>query len=114
MHTLEAQGYQPYLFFPDGVVYIVPDSINATLNQQELSDALWHEVGVMLAGVGREPSDDGEEDQEVEERDGGLKISRTKDYMKVPPVLYELLPPSMLLLAARQAALGIRRPLSAD
>lgn len=114
MHTLEAQGYQPYLFFPDGVVYIVPDGINATLNQQELSDALWHEVGVMLAGVGREPSDDGEEDQEAEERDGGLKISRTKDYMKVPPVLYELLPPPMLLLAARQAALGIRRTLSAE
>ncbi|PDW01379.1 type I-D CRISPR-associated protein Cas10d/Csc3 [Candidatus Viridilinea mediisalina] len=115
MHALEPQGYQPYLFFPDGVVYLVPDQQQASLDQQELLDTLWREVGATLAGLGQEQSTEAEvSEDENPDLEGGLRIARTKDYMKVPPVLYELLNPTMLLLAARQAALRVRAALTAE
>ena len=117
MHALERQGYQPYLFFPDGVVYLVPGGESAQLDAQVLVDAMWREVGITLAGLNDTPAttqDEEQGDSGGEEPEGGMRISRTKDYMKVPPVLYELLNPRTLLSAARQAALGIRRALNAE
>jgi CRISPR-associated protein Csc3 len=116
MHARELQGYQPYLFFPDGVVYLVPGGESAQLDAQLIVDSLWREVGATLAGLNDTPATSQDEEQggEEEEREGGLRISRTKDYMKVPPVLYELLNPRTLLSAARQSALGIRRALNAE
>lgn len=119
MRALESQGYQPYLFFPDGVVYLVRDGVQAVLERERLLDELWREVGVTLAGIGDDQQatpEDGDEAGDVPDADieGGLRISRTKDYMKVPPVLYELLNPPTLLLAARQAALRVRTSLTAE
>lgn len=118
MRVLEQQGYQPYLFFPDGVVYLVAGNTQATVDYEALIDELWREVGVTLAGIGAAQAGDEVEEEgdesEAADLDGGLRISRTKDYMKVPPVLYELLTPPMLLLAARQAALRLRKPLAAE
>ena len=117
MRALETQGYQPYLFFPDGVVYLVRDGVQAALECESLVDALWREVGTTLAGIGDEQqgaSDEGDEANEASDLEGGLRITRTKDYMKVPPVLYELLTPPTLLLAARQAALRVRAALAAE
>jgi CRISPR-associated protein Csc3 len=116
MRAAEQQGYQPYLFFPDGVVYLVAGDAPARLDQDALIDELWREVGATLAGIGAEQAATEEEgdEGEVADLDGGLQISRTKDYMKVPPVLYELLSPPTLLLAARQAALRVRKPLAAE
>jgi CRISPR-associated protein Csc3 len=116
MRALEQQGCQPYLFFPDGVVYIVTTDQPANLETATLIDALWSEVGATLAGVDENESqpEDDTNVGETETIEGGLRINRTKDYMKVPPVLYELLSPGMLLLAGRQAAMRIRTPLAAE
>ena len=117
MRALETQGYQPYLFFPDGVVYLVGDGVQAALANEVLLDDLWREVGTTLAGIGDEQqgaSDEGDEANDAADIEGGLRITRTKDYMKVPPVLYELLTPPTLLLAARQAALRVRAALAAE
>ncbi|NJO82495.1 MAG: type I-D CRISPR-associated protein Cas10d/Csc3 [Blastochloris sp.] len=97
MRALAIQGYQPYLFFPDGVVYLVRDQATAELQPDQILDALWREVGTTLAGLGEEEqpvtleADEEEAASDEVDLDGGLRITRTKDYMKVPPVLYELL-----------------------
>lgn len=117
MRALEQQGYQPYLFFPDGVVYLVADEQTVKLEREQILDALWGEIGAILAGTGEDQAQlgtDAEEDSDEADLEGGLRITRTKDYMKVPPVLYELLTPSILLLAARQAALRVRATLTAE
>ena len=117
MRALETQGYQPYLFFPDGVVYLVQDGVQATLEHERLLGALWHEVSATLAGIGADQQaaeEAADETIDATDFDGGLQITRTKDYMKVPPVLYELLTPPTLLLAARQAALRVRTALTAE
>lgn len=115
MRALESQGYRPYLFFPDGVVYLVHDTAQAEINTERLLDSLWREVGTALAGLNDDaPGTDDDEEEEAADIEGGLRITRTKDYMKVPPVLYELLNPPTLLLAARQAALRVRAALTAE
>jgi CRISPR-associated protein Csc3 len=114
MRALEQHGHQPYLFFPDGVVYLVPDGGTAQLDTDRLIESLWTEVGAALAGSSGSDSDADQEDAETEEIEGGMRVSRTKDYMKVPPVLYELLSPQTLLLAGRQAALRIRNAVAAE
>ena len=43
-----------------------------------------------------------------EEDDGELRMKRTKDYIKVPPVLYELLDIESLVEMGRQTACAIR------
>lgn len=120
MRALEGQGYQPYLFFPDGVVYLVPPGHTATLDPAPLIDQLWAELGATLAGTSAPTDEDGAEDEQGEEEsteketEGGMQISRTKDYMKVPPVLYELLSPQGLIQAGRAAAMRVRAALAAE
>lgn len=120
MRALEEQGYQPYLFFPDGVVYLVTNEPPANINSNALINAMWSEVGTTLSGInGADASNnsdvDDQEDVEGSEelddtdeiRSGGMRITRAKDYLKVPPVLYELLSFEQVLTAARSAALNI-------
>jgi CRISPR-associated protein Csc3 len=116
MRALEQQGYQPYLFFPDGVVYIVTNEHQASLETETLINVVWSEIGATLAGMDERnlQYEYGIDVEDTETIEGGLRINRTKDYMKVPPVLYELLSPVMLLLAGRQAAMRIRTPLAAE
>jgi CRISPR-associated protein Csc3 len=112
MRALEAHGYQPYLFFPDGVVYLVLDERRATLDSSTLIDALWNELGATLGGVTGDQDDP--EEGDAEEGEVGMRISRTKDYMKVPPVLYELLTPQGLVVAGRTAAMRVRTALASE
>ncbi|WP_029215466.1 type I-D CRISPR-associated protein Cas10d/Csc3 [Kallotenue papyrolyticum] len=116
LRALEAQGYEPFLFFPDGVVYLAPQHAGAELDHAALLEELWQRVGLALAGVGAPDAEPGDDTAaESEEGDGGgLRITRTKDYLKVPPVLYELLTPAQLLAAGRRAALAIRNALAAE
>ncbi len=119
MRTFEAQGHQPYLFFPDGVVYIATSEQQMQLDVEVLINAVWGEVGSKLTGIeiAAEPvldADDfestgGGADEYLEaEREGGVRITRSKDYLAVPPVLYELLSFEQLLSGARATALGIK------
>jgi CRISPR-associated protein Csc3 len=113
MRALEAQGYEPFLFFPDGVVYLVRDGRNATLEADALIGALWEEVATALTGIAAAAGEAGETADDTE-AEGGLRITRTKDYMKVPPVLYELLTPAQLLAAGRRAAMAVRNALATE
>lgn len=121
MHEFERQGYIPYLFFPDGVVYLDVKREDILLDRESLIQSLWHHVGNTLAGMSSEKQEDSsdadtvtEDQNEADEPDGGLRITRTKDYMKVPPVLNELLAPESLIAAGRSAALRIRTSLCSE
>ena len=66
MDMLKEQGYEPYLFFPNGVVYLADPGIEAHIEADVLPDAAWARVvdivgnsdtfGVRRAGTGFIPS----------------------------------------------------------
>lgn len=117
MDVLEQQGYTPYLFFPDGVVYITHEKEAAQINLDQVISSLWDKLGSVLMGAedNNQPNDTEEESKEDRlEEGGGLKITRTKDYMKVQPVLYEILSLPKLLEAGKTAALKVRNALTAE
>ena len=110
---LQAQGYEPFLFFPEGVIYLVPQNIEVQVDLKTLTNAVWERIARLLTG-GRqagnaEEGEETEEDKEAEDEvEGGLRITRTKDYMKVPPMFYELLSAKALMEAGWQTAMAIR------
>jgi len=101
--ALRKQEYEPFLFFPEGVIYLAPRNTQARVDLASLTKATWNRVAKLLIG-GRQMNDGDEEDDEEE----GLKMKRTKDYMKVPSVLYELLSLQALVEAGRHVAMAIR------
>lgn len=103
--VLEEQGYEPFLFFPEGAVYLAPKQDVAQVNQEQITGVVWERIAHLLTG-GRQIAD--EDDDEDRDEDGGLRVKRTKDYMKVPAVLYELLPLRTLIEAGQRAALSVR------
>ena len=102
--VLKRQGDEPFLFFPEGVIYLTPQNTQAQIDLAALTKAAWDRIAKLLAG-GRQMNDEGVEDEEDDEE--GLKMKRTKDYMKVPQVLYELLSLEALVEAGRQTAIAI-------
>jgi CRISPR-associated protein Csc3 len=117
MEVLQRQGYIPYLFFPDGVVYITHEQETVQINLDQVITALWDKIGAVLMGTedNDQPDDaEGESKEADAEEGGGLKITRTKDYMKVQPVLYEILSLPKLLEAGKSAALKVRNALTAE
>lgn len=66
MNTLKEQDYEPYLFFPNGVVYLVEPSVKAQVNTEALAETVWARIvdivgnsesfGVRRAGTGFIPS----------------------------------------------------------
>ena len=113
--VLQAQGFMPYLFFPDGVVYITERTKDATIEINDVIEVVWNKIAGALMGSDAQKSEDSEEESEFESEDsGGLRISRTKDYMKVPPVLYEILSLPKLLVAGKAAAMRIRNALTVE
>ncbi len=44
MESLQAQGYEPYLFFPNGVVYIARSDVHAQLDKGALANLVWSRV----------------------------------------------------------------------
>ena len=107
IEMLGNQGYEPFLYFPEGVIYLAPKNAELRVDLVTLTRLVWERIAKLLTG-GRqmEVAEDNEESED--EVEGGLRITRTKDYMKVPPVLYELLSPKSLMEAGRQTALAIR------
>jgi len=101
--VLRKQEYEPFLFFPEGVIYLAPRNTGAQVDLASLTKAAWNRVAKLLTG-GRQMNDEDAEDDEGE----GLKMKRTKDYMKVPSVLYELLSLEALVEAGRHVAMAIR------
>ena len=101
--VLRKQEYEPFLFFPEGVIYLAPRNTRAQVDLASLIKAAWSRVAKLLTG-GRQMNDEDDEDDEGE----GLKMKRTKDYMKVPSVLYELLSLEALVEAGRHVAMAIR------
>jgi CRISPR-associated protein Csc3 len=114
MEVLQGQGYLPYLFFPDGVVYIATSDQEVQIDLDKVITALWEKLGAVLMGAEGDDQPDDEDSQGDTEEVGGLKITRTKDYMKVQPVLYEILPLPKLLEAGKTAALKVRNALAAE
>lgn len=106
--VLKKQEYEPFLFFPEGVIYLAPQHVQAQVDLAPLTKATWDRIAKVLAG-GRQLNDEGEADEDGDDNEEeGLKMKRTKDYMKVPQVLYELLNLETLLEAGRQTAMSIR------
>lgn len=103
IELLSRQKYEPFLFFPEGVIYLAPRNTAAQVDLVSLTKAAWNRVAKLLVG-GRQMNDDYDDDDEGE----GLKMKRTKDYMKVPSVLYELLSLEALVEAGRHVAIAIR------
>ena len=66
MAELEKQGYEPYLFFPNGVVYLTDPGTRIKVKAQAVADTVWQRVldivsesetfGVRRAGTGFIPS----------------------------------------------------------
>lgn len=113
MKVAEEQGYEPYLFFPNGVVYLVNDQRTPGARVESLPQAVWRQIASILMYGDRQAASKGiddtsDEDEEAEEADlsGGLGI-RPRRGMKVPPVLYEILDVPQLLQEGKRAAMSI-------
>jgi CRISPR-associated protein Csc3 len=105
--VLKKQEYEPFLYFPEGVIYLAPQHARAQVDLASLTKATWDRIAKVLAG-GPQMNGEGDEDDDDGGEEEGLKMKRTKDYMKVPQVLYELLNLETLLEAGRQTAMSIR------
>lgn len=104
---LNEQGYQPFLYFPEGMIYFAPRAQQAEIDVQQLTGVVWQRIADLLTG-GKAASGDEEGGNDEEGAGGGLRITRTKDYLKVPPVFYELLSLRTLMEAGCRAALSVR------
>jgi CRISPR-associated protein Csc3 len=108
--VLGEQGYEPFLFFPEGVIYLAPRNTQARVEVEQVTEAAWKHITGLLTGGNQRPVEEEEEDSEEAENgeEGqGLRMQRSKDYMRVPRVLYELLSLDALLEMGRQVAMSI-------
>jgi CRISPR-associated protein Csc3 len=108
--VLSEQGYKAFLFFPEGVIYLAPREVQAQVNIEAITKAAWKRVTSLLTGVRQREmgSDDEDSEEKDDEEGGGLRMRRSKDYMRVPAVLYELLNLENLIEMGRQTALAVR------
>lgn len=90
MAELKAQGYQPYLFFPDGVVYLVAPGVRATVDSVAVARSVWEWIVQALSS-----------DEEF-----GIKRVG-KDGLKIAPPLYELVDATGLLKLGVDEAMRI-------
>lgn len=107
--TLRPQGYEPFLFFPEGAIYLAQTDAEALIDPDAITRGVWGRVAELLTGArqAQAEQEDGADDDDGDDG-GGLRVKRTKDYLKVPPVFYELLTPQSLMDAGRRTALAIR------
>jgi len=126
---MEAQGAEPFLFFPNGVVYILPPNI-VFEKITDLPDRAWNIVrDLLLHGehkddvvVEQADSDaitkqsDLEEERDEEENEdlrNGLGIKPERG-LKVPNILYEILTIRQLLEEGKNAALSIKSTVAVE
>ncbi len=60
--VLRRQEYEPFLFFPEGVIYLTPQNTQAQIDLASLTKAAWDRVAKLLAG-GRQINDEDDEDE---------------------------------------------------
>ncbi len=90
LETLRAQQYEPYLFFPNGVVYFARAGQPPQMDAGALLEQVWQRAAEVLTS-----------DEEI-----GIK--RDGKGLKVAPALYELVDVAGLLRVGEQAAMRIK------
>jgi CRISPR-associated protein Csc3 len=122
MDAMTEQGAEPFLFFPNGVVYVLPSE--KTINSLDrLPNDAWNAIrNLLLYGENKaaiEATFEQDEEQDEEEGEGeedltnGLGI-RPRRGLKVPSILYEILNLSQLLNEGKNAALNIKDTMAVD
>lgn len=96
MDTLAEQGYEPYLFFPNGVVYLTQPQHAAQVEMDTILNRVWLRVTDVLTS-----------DEEI-----GIK--RDGKGLKVAPAMYELVDLEGLLRVGQQAAMRIKNSSAED
>lgn len=115
MQAFEKQGCEPFLFFPNGIVYLLPPDKKDISPFPDLQNRAWEIVrDLLLYGQRKTADDDIELDFESDESDdgdddvgGGLGI-RSRRGLKVPAILYEILSLPQLLGEGKNAALNVK------
>lgn len=117
MEAMQAQGAEPFLFFPNGVVYILPREKTLALSLDDLPQKAWMSVrNLLLYGESQNSVDivsEEDEDESEENISGGLGI-RPRRGLKVPAILYEILSLPQLLNEGKNAALNIKGTMAVD
>jgi CRISPR-associated protein Csc3 len=96
MTKLEKQGYEPYLFFPNGVVYLANPEAKADIDPKELAREVWKRVIDLLAG------------------DERLGIKRANKGIKIAPPLYEFVDTRRILELGLGEAMRITKSYAAE
>lgn len=116
MEAIRAQGAEPFLFFPNGVVYVLPSGKVIT-SPSKLPDDAWKAVrDLLLYGenkVNIETASEEDDEESEEDLSNGLGI-RPRRGLKVPAILYEILSLSQLLNEGKNAALNIKGTMATD
>lgn len=116
MEAMQAQGAEPFLFFPNGVVYVLPQGKTVS-SLEELAENAWKSVrDVLLYGGSRtaiEISSDEDNEENIEDLSNGLGI-RPRRGLKVPEILYEILNLPQLLNEGKNAALNIKGTMAVE
>jgi CRISPR-associated protein Csc3 len=89
MQALEAEGCEPFLFFPNGVVYLLEPGKAPMGDLAAIREAIWQELARILTS------------------DEAVLIKRDGKGLKVAPLVYELMDVDPLLHMGQEAALRI-------
>jgi len=97
MAELQRQGYEPYLFFPNGVVYLVPPGKQGIVSCEDIASTVWNQIINLFAS------------------DENFGMKRTgKDGLKIAPPLYELVDVQQLLNIGINRAMRISKSYAAE
>jgi CRISPR-associated protein Csc3 len=89
MAELKEQGYEPYLFFPNGVVYLANPEVEAKINPEGAANTVWQRV------------------QEIVSESETFGVRRAGTGFIPSSALYELTGQAGVLAAGRRKAMGI-------
>jgi CRISPR-associated protein Csc3 len=117
MQAMTEQGAEPFLFFPNGVVYLLLENRKEIEAINDLPDRAWKVVRDLLL-YGENKAESGLDAEDLEEESDedlsrGLGI-RPRRGLKVPAILYEILSLPQLLSEGKNAALNIKGTMAVD
>jgi CRISPR-associated protein Csc3 len=84
------QGFQPYLYFADGVVYLAPQEDRAQVTVEQVVERTWQEITGALT------------------KSESFGLARDGKGLKIASALYQFLTPAELIEAGATFALGIK------
>lgn len=96
MDALTEQGYEPYLFFPNGVVYLTSPHRSPQIETGAILSGIWTRVADILTSNEQ------------------IGIKRDGKGLKVAPAMYELVDLAGLLRVGEQAAMRIKNSSAED